>query len=355
MIFKYPYRFELESGDSLSEIQLEYQTWGTLNADCSNVIWVCHALTANSEATDWWSGLVGFGKLFDPSKHFIVCANMLGSYYGSTYALSENPATGKPYYHTFPNVTVQDMAKSLDLLRNHLGISKVKVLIGGSMGGQQALEWAIQQPEVFEHLIPIATNAQHSPWGIAFNESQRLAIQADSTWQEESPTAGMKGLQAARAMAMVSYRNYETYQATQTDIDTEKIDKFSASSYQSYQGEKLTHRFDAFAYWTLSKAMDSHNVGRGRNGVEHALNQIRAKTLVIGITSDVLFPLREQVRIAKHIPNAQFASINSTYGHDGFLIEFEEIGRLIGGFLDSGVEENEEEEEKGETTILHEC
>jgi homoserine O-acetyltransferase len=215
------------------------------------------------------------------------------------------------------------MAKSLDLLRNHLAISKVKILIGGSMGGQQALEWAIQQPTVFEYLLPIATNAQHSPWGIAFNESQRLAIQADSTWEEEHSKAGMKGLQAARAMAMVSYRNYETYQATQTDIDTDKIDKFSASSYQAYQGEKLTHRFDAFAYWTLSKAMDSHNVGRNRGGVESALSKIRAKTLVVGITSDVLFPIREQVRIAKYIPNANLATINSTYGHDGFLIEFE--------------------------------
>lgn len=196
------------------------------------------------------------------------------------------------------------------------------------MGGQQTLEWAIQQPNLFQHLIPIATNALHSPWGIAFNASQRLAIEADPSWQENHEHAGAVGLKAARAVAMLSYRNYETYQATQQDR-AHKIDDFRASSYQAYQGEKLVERFNAFSYVALSKAMDSHNVGRDRGGVPNALKKIKAKTLVLGISSDVLFPIEEQEYIAEYIPNASFQSIHSLYGHDGFLIEFNAIEQSL--------------------------
>lgn len=322
----------LESGETLRQWGLAYHTQGQLNEAGNNVIWVCHALTANSDPFSWWDGIVGTGCLFDPSEHFIICANMLGSCYGSTNALSINPDTGEPYYHAFPTLTIRDMVKAFDRLRIYLGIERIDTLIGGSMGGQQALEWAITQPQLFKHFIPIATNAQHSPWGIAFNASQRLAIEADSTWKENREDAGKAGLAAARATAMLSYRNYDTYNTTQAD-ENHKIDHFKASSYQTYQGSKLADRFNAFSYFTLSKAMDSHNVGRDRGGIEHALSQIQARTLVMGISSDILFPIEEQQRIAEGIEGADFQSIDSLYGHDGFLIEFKAMEKALRRFF----------------------
>jgi homoserine O-acetyltransferase len=201
------------------------------------------------------------------------------------------------------------------------------------MGGQQAMEWAILQPNLFKKLVLLATNAQHSPWGIAFNESQRLAIYADSSWSERRHDAGQAGLSAARSIALLSYRNYQTYQSRQSEDTDEKIDDFKASSYQRYQGLKLVRRFNVLSYLILSKAMDSHNVGRGRESREKALNQIRAKTLVIGITSDILFPPSEQQFLARHIPDAQYIEIDSPYGHDGFLVETEKISAILKDFL----------------------
>jgi homoserine O-acetyltransferase len=270
--------------------------------------------------------------LFNPDDYYIVCANMLGSCYGSTNALSINPETGEPYYHDFPLITARDMVAAFDRLREYLGIGHIHTLVGGSTGGQHALEWAITAPDLFDYLIPIATNAQHSPWGIAFNESQRLAIEADATWKERHPDAGKLGLQAARSIAMLSYRSYETYQASQSESEDGVIDGFKASSYQRYQGEKLVNRFNAFSYYTLIKVMDSHHVGRGRGGCIAALSRIKAKTLVIGVASDVLFPIGEQLFLAKHIPNASFVAIESPYGHDGFLIEFDLLQKHIRHF-----------------------
>lgn len=330
--FYYREDFELESGQILPGFELAYASFGEIQYDAqgraNNVIWICHALTANARADDWWEGLVGSGKLFDPQEHFIICANMLGSCYGSTSALSINPQTQSPFYHDFPQITIRDIVASLNLLRTFLKIDKIKVCIGGSMGGQQALEWAIMCPNIFDQLIVMATNARHSPWGIAFNEAQRMAIEADSSWQDCTALAGLEGMKAARAMALLSYRNYATYEATQLD-DQEVIDNFRASSYQQYQGHKLSKRFNAWAYWYLSKAMDSHQVGRGRQGAEQALARIRAKTLVISISSDVLFPPQEQAFLAANIPYAQYEEVDSLYGHDGFLIEHEAIGDKI--------------------------
>lgn len=329
--------FELESGLILPQIQVAYSTWGTLNANKDNVVWVCHALTANSDVSDWWSGLVGANKLFDPAMHFIVCANVLGSHYGSTNALSVNPDTAEPYYHDFPLITIRDIVNSLDLLRIELGINHIQVCIGGSLGGQQAMEWAILQPDLIENLILIATNARHSAWGIAFNEAQRMAIQADLTWKEKHPDAGKEGLKAARSIALLSYRNYDTYKGAQTDKENDKTDEFRASSYQQYQGEKLVKRFNAFSYWTLSKTMDSHNVGRNRAGLHQVLQGIRSKTLVIGISSDMLFPVAEQKFLASVIPNANYVEIDSAYGHDGFLIEDAELTKYIQRFATSSL------------------
>lgn len=323
-IYTYKKNVALESGRTLSGLKIAYTTLGKLNAQKNNVIWITHALTANANPEEWWNGLIGKGKFYNPEKYFIVCANVLGSCYGSTGPLSENPDTGNPYHHNYPDITIRDIVKGLDLLRAHLGIDKIHTLLGGSLGGQQAMEWAIQQPLVFENLFLIATNAQHSPWGKAFNESQRLAIKSDRTWLSYSNDAGLKGLKTARSIALLSYRNYETYNETQQDENT-AVDNFKASSYQNYQGEKLAERYNAFSYWYLSKAMDSHNVARGRASVKNALSQIKAKTLVVAISSDLLFPVSESQTLAAGINNSQLSIIDSLYGHDGFLIETEQL------------------------------
>lgn len=327
--FIHKQKIVLESGKALPELQIAFHTYGKLNAKKDNVIWVTHALTANADVFDWWKGLFGENNLFNPEEHFIVCANIIGSHYGSTGPLSINPDTGNPYYHHFPEITIRDIVNTLELLRKHLGIEKINTLIGGSLGGQQALEWAILKNDIIENLVVLATNAQHSPWGIAFNETQRLAIKADRSWYNFSPDAGLKGLKAARAIALLSYRNYSTYNTSQKENTNDNTDNFRASSYQNYQGEKLVNRFNAYSYWHLSKAMDSHNVGRNRDGIENVLKQINSKTLIIGISSDVLFPTEEQKFLAKNISNAKYVEIDSLYGHDGFLIETEKIANEI--------------------------
>jgi homoserine O-acetyltransferase len=323
----------LENGTTLSQVEVAWQSFGRLLPDGSNVVWICHALTANSDAVQWWKGLIGPGMAIDTDKFYVICANVIGSCYGSTGPLSINPKNGQPYYHDFPFITIRDMVKIHDLLRLHLGIKKIRLLIGGSLGGQQALEWAIEQPQVTEQLILIATNAKHSPWGIAFNEAQRMAIEVDPTWALQNQQAGADGLKAARAIALLSYRNYDAYHETQKEKTDEIYDQFKASGYQQYQGLKLVNRFSAFSYWTLSKAMDSHNVGRKRGGVERALTQVKAQTQIIGISSDVLFPFEEQQFIARHIPGSQIEIIPSRWGHDGFLVEIEKLSTILNQFI----------------------
>jgi len=336
--FTYPHPFVLENGYRLPAIEIAYHTYGQLNAARNNVVWVCHALTANSDVLDWWNGLFGAENLFDPAEYFIICANVLGSCYGTTSPLSMNPETGQGYYQTFPAITIRDMVQAHELLRRHLQIEQIYTVIGGSLGGQQALEWAIQQPDCIQNLIIVATNAYHSPWGIAFNEAQRMAIRADETYNQNMPEGGRNGLKAARAMALLSYRNYDTYTKTQREEDISKKDNFRASSYQNYQGEKLVNRFNAYAYMSLSKSMDSHNVGRYRSSVEEALALVKAKTLVVGISSDILFPVSEQRFMAQHIPGATYQEIDSLYGHDGFLIETGQLTQLIEAFYGVPVE-----------------
>jgi homoserine O-acetyltransferase len=336
--FHYNKPFELESGQYLPGFQLRYTTAGKLNAARSNVIWVCHALTGNDDFTTWWGELFSKEGVFNPENHLIICANVLGGCYGSTGPLSINPETKKPFYHTFPRITNRDVIRAFDLLRQDLRLDNVHALLGGSLGGQQVLEWAIEQPEVFETIIPIACNAFHSPWGIAFNEAQRLAIEADATWRTNDERAGLEGLKAARAMAMVSYRNYETYRQTQSEKSNALPEVFRAASYQRYQGEKLSKRFNAFSYWTLSHMMDAHHVGRGRGTTSEALKKIRARTLVIGIDSDVLFPVHEQISLSEKIPHARVEIITSLYGHDGFLVEYDQLKSVTKQFLKQTVE-----------------
>ncbi|HTS42918.1 MAG TPA: homoserine O-acetyltransferase [Puia sp.] len=334
-IYTYTEPFTVESGIVLPQYHLAYTTHGKLNDAGNNAVWIFHALTANSDPAEWWPGLVGEGRLFDPAKYFIVCVNMPGSCYGSLGPLDTNPQTGIPYYHDFPFFTTRDMVRAYQPLRKYLGINSIHLGIGGSMGGQQLLEWAIAEPSLFEHIVPLATNAQHSPWAIAFNVSQRMSIEADASWKEKHPLAGIEGMKAARATALISYRHYDTYLKAQPRSNTFPFGNGwdGAASYQRYQGEKLARRFNAFSYYVLSQGMDAHNVGRGRVSMEKALQHIKAKALVIGIETDILFPLREQQFLASHIPGAEYRTIYSDYGHDGFLLEFESIGHHIRYFL----------------------
>jgi len=327
--------FVLESGFIFPELTLAYHCFGNLNAEKNNVIWVCHAFSANSNVDEWWPGALGKGKILNPETHFIICVNIPGSCYGSTGPLSINSETGKPYFHEFPIFTVRDVVQSYILLADHLHINKIEILLGGSLGGQQALEWAIIQPNRIENMVISATNASHSAWGIAFNESQRMAIAADQTWKENKADAGKEGMKAARSIGLLSYRNYKTYAHTQTnEVQDSLPETWKSAAYQQYQGEKLALRFNAFSYIRLSQTMDSHHVGRGRNGIESALQTIIANTLVIGINSDYLFPIEEQKLLANLIPNVSYQEINSMYGHDGFLIEVEKIGKLMEAFLE---------------------
>lgn len=323
---------QLESGGELNQPLIAYSTYGKLNEAKDNVIWVCHALTGNSEVHEWWSGILGEGLPLDPTTHFIVCANVIGSCYGSTGPLSfkEN---GVRYYTDFPLVTPRDMALIHETLRQHLGIEHIYLLIGPSLGGQQALEWSILNPEIIRQLVLVATNAKHSPFGIAFNEAQRLAIYADPTFRTHNLDGGKEGLKAARAIGMLSYRSYAGYGKTQMEESDNKSTDFKAASYQRYQGEKLAKRFDAYSYVHLSRAMDAHNVGRNRNSIQAALKLVRAKTLVIGVSSDALFPVSEQQFLAEHISHARFVEIHSDFGHDGFLVEFEQLRNVLNIFL----------------------
>lgn len=322
--------FYLESGKKLSGLSLAYQTWGKLNKERSNVVWVCHALTGNHLVQEWWSGLFGEGKCFDPENYFIVAVNVPGSAYGSTGPLSEE-LLPEERFDSFPVLTIRDMVAALELVRKELEIERIHLLIGASLGGQQILEWAHLIPDKIDHLVPIATNLKHSPFGIAFNEAQRMAIQADPTFYSKQENGGEAGLKAARAIGMLSYRTYEGYQITQSEDNNAGFDNFKASSYQKYQGEKLANRFNAFSYWYLSKAMDSHNVFRNRD--DKIFERCLMPALVIGIDSDLLFPITEQEELANQLPNAKLIRLHSDFGHDGFLVETETLANHIKQFL----------------------
>lgn len=310
----------LESGKQLENLTVAYHTYGEYKKGITPVIWVCHALTANSEVADWWANIFGENKLLDPEKYFIVCANNLGSCYGTSSPISLQNDSNKKYGKAFPTITIRDITKAHIALKDYLDIDEIFLLIGGSMGGQQAMEWAIQEPSIIKNLVLLATNAKHSPWGIAFNEVQRMAIEN-----------GKDGLEVARAIAMLSYRNYDMYERTAKPNET--VGNYGAAAYQRHQGEKLALRFDADCYYTLSSAMDSHDVSRGRESIAAALAAITANTLVIGIATDILFPIKEQILLHDNIPNSTLKLIDSPFGHDGFLTEGEEINGIILDFL----------------------
>lgn len=328
--------FSLENGQIINNLTIGYHTYGAVNQQQDNVVWICHALTASSDAADWWDGLVGQNKTFDPDKYFIICANIIGSCYGSTGPLSINQENNQPYYNDFPAITIRDMVNAHILLRKHLKIDKIAILAGGSMGGYQCLEWAIMEQNVIDKLFLLATSAAESTWGIGIHTAQRMAIEADQTFGEAYADAGKIGLKAARAIGLLTYRNYQLFKEQQTDNDRNKTDSFKVSSYLSYQGKKLIARFNAYSYYVLTKAMDSHNISRNRNfNLNDIIKTIKNQSLVIGISSDILCPPEEQKALAENLPNCIYQEIDSQYGHDGFLVESEKIAAVFNKWLSS--------------------
>lgn len=314
----------------LPRLEVAYHTSSRAYQPGDKVVWICHALTANSDAEDWWPQMVGPGRLIDTDRYFVVCVNMLGSPYGSSSPASVNPESGKPYMLDFPRVTVRDIIHATIEVRKALGIPKVDLLVGSSIGGFQALEWAIQEPDVIIRAAFMATSARVTPILTAYEESQRMALEADSSFRAcASLKGGEAGLRCARSIALISYRSFDGYYKTQQDANPDTLFAERACSYQRYQGKKLSDRFDAYCYWTLSFSVDSANVGRGRGGVERALGLIQAQTTVVAIDSDCIFPPQVMAPIAEAIPGAEFRLIHSIYGHDGFLLETAQLTEIL--------------------------
>ena len=333
--------FAFEAGGNVSGIEVVYHTSDRDYKKGERVVWLCHALTANSNPMDWWPEMVGKGCCIDPEKDYVVCVNIFASPYGTTGPRSVLEGSNRPDGCSksskgaspldFPKVTVRDMARLFPIVRKHIGIEKVDLLVGSSIGGFQALEWAIQEPEVIERAAFIATAPRVTPWLGAWMESQRMAIEADPTFKAcESLAGGQKGLEAARALSLISYRTFDGYNLTQAEEDENCLFAGRVASYERYQGEKLVKRdFDAYSYYYLTWSVDSHNVGRKRGGVTAALGEIKAKSVVITITSDGLFPPAEGNEWAKWIPGAKYVEIESKWGHDGFLLETEAIAKRL--------------------------
>lgn len=328
--------FELECGRTLPGLELAYHTFGTLNAEGSNVIWVHHALTANSDVSDWWPNTVVEGGFLDPTKYFVVCVNVIGSCYGSTGPLSVNPATGEPWYGDFPQVSIRDMVRAHRLLARHLGIHNIRCMIGSSMGGYQALEWLAQDGGMVENAVLIATGSHTRPWQAAFNETMRMAIEADTTFGHPGPSAGSAGLAAARAIGLLSYRGRVAYDLTQANAGHELPSCFDhrVHSYQRHQGDKLCRRFNAYSYHRLCSAIDSHDIGRGRASRTETLAGIKTRCLVITISTDLIFPPEDHADLWENIPDCRHICIDSPYAHDGFLVEHRTLNNIINDFLD---------------------
>jgi len=322
--------FPLETGGQLPRLELVYHTSPRAYRPGDRVIWICHALTASSDAEDWWPGLVGPGKYFDTERDFVVCVNILGSPYGSTGPASIDPSTGRPWLLGFPDITIRDVVRSSVLVRKELGISHIDLLTGASTGGFQVLEWCVMEPEVIRRAAIIATEARVTPYLSAFDAAQRMALEADPSFlAAENLRGGTAGLQCARAIAMISYRSAEGYNSTQFETDPDALFASRCESYQRYQGKKLSDRFDAYSYASLVRACESNNLGRGRGGVEKALGAIQARCAVICIDSDTLFPPASMKPLAAAIPGAAYHEISSPFGHDGFLLENEQLSKIF--------------------------
>lgn len=331
-------RVSLEHGATLTDVPIAYETWGRLNAARDNAILVCHPLTGRPDLTEWWNGLLGPGRALDPTRDFIICPNVPGSPYGSVSPLTSDPDTGEPYGADFPSVTIRDTVKMHRCLLDRLGVRQVACALGGSMGGMQVLEWAFEETEsgapFVRTLVPVAVDGRHSAWQIGWSEAQRQAIYADPNWQEGrySPDAPpTRGLAVARMMAMVSYRSQPAFQDRfgREVMPAQNEQPFAVESYLRYQGDKLVERFDANCYVCLTEQMDTHDVARERGRYEDVLASISQPALVVGIDSDVLYPLPEQRQLAAHLPHATMETLSSPYGHDAFLIEEERLNDVV--------------------------
>lgn len=329
------HNFLFEAGGTLDQLEIVYHTSERPYQQGDRVVWLCHALTANSDPLDWWPEMVGEGCCVNPDKDYVVCVNIFGSAYGTTgprdFRNRDSRIPNQIGYLDFPKFTVRDTARLFTLVREHLGIEYVDLLIGSSIGGFHALEWAIMEGERIRKAAFIATAPRVSPWLSAWMEVQRMALEADPTFRAcDSLDGGRKGLEAARAISLISYRSFDGYNLTQYETDDDCLFASRAASYERYQGEKLVKRgFDAYSYYYLLHCVDSQNVGRHRGGVKAALAQIQAKSIVISITSDGLFPPCESSEWAKYIPNVKYYEIESRFGHDGFLLETEQITQII--------------------------
>jgi len=352
--------FVLEGGGILHDARLAYETWGTLNEASDNAILVCHALTGDAHASGgrraahpdggWWDGLIGPGKVIDTNRWFVVCANVLGGCQGSTGPASIDPATGTNYAMRFPTVTIRDMVRSQASLANALGIGAWHSVVGGSMGGMQALEWAMMYPDRVNSVAPIATAAAASPLQIGWSATGRLAITLDANWNHgdyydaEPGNGPHAGLAVARSVAQITYRSDEVYQQRfgRSLVDPSHAfghwDRFQVESYLDHHGEKLARRFDANSYLILNRAMDLHDVARGRGSLARAFAMLQAPLLTMSISSDTLYHPRLQSEIADHARRAsvetEYQIIESPHGHDGFLLEMAAVGSALSKFLD---------------------
>ncbi|WP_433929215.1 homoserine O-acetyltransferase MetX [Curtobacterium flaccumfaciens] len=347
-------------GGRLPSVRVAYETWGTLNAARDNAVLVLHALTGDSHVTGaagpghrtagWWGDVVGPGRAIDTDRWFVIAPNMLGGCQGTTGPSSVSP-TGAEWGSRFPFVTVRDQVEVQAQLADRLGIETFAAVVGGSMGGMHALEFAVSHPARVQRLAVLASTAQTTADQIAANSLQRAAIQMDPAFaggdyfEAEAGEGPHRGLSLARRMALMTYRasdelNSRFARSWQSDVSPLGDDgRFSVESYLDFHGNKFTRRFDASSYVTLTYAMDSHDVGAGRGGVSAALGLVTARTLVVGISSDRLFPVEDQHRIAAGVPDAldgdTAAVIESEFGHDGFLIEHEQVGAHLRRLLES--------------------
>ena len=343
--------FGLESGETLAEATVVFETYGRLNEDGTNAILICHALTADAHAAGyrqvddqkpgWWDGLIGEGKALDTSEYFVVCPNILGSCYGTTGPVSTNPKTGMPYRAAFPTITLRDIVRVQKLLLDRLGVQRLATVVGSSLGGMQVLEWGVMYPEFCETIIPISTAAQQPAWCTALNTAARTAIMNDPAWNngnyEQQPE---RGLALARMIGMISYRSPAEFDERfgRQLVDNPSLERenyFSVQNYLRYQGNKLAARFDANTYLCLTRAMDLHDIAHNRGTVADVLRSIRARTLSIGVSTDVRYAVVYQQRIAELIPRACYVEIDSIHGHDAFLLEFDQLNAVIGSFLHS--------------------
>ena len=335
--FDVPAALTLESGQCLEGVRIAYRTWGDARNAADNAVLICHALTGSADADEWWPDIIGEGRAFDPRRDFIVCSNILGSCYGTTGPVSLRPGSRERYRAAFPRITVRDMVEVQRLLLDHLGVRRLAVVTGPSLGGMQALEWAAMYPDRVESIVPIGVGGRHSAWCIAMSEAQRHAIYGDPNWANghyHDDATPERGLAAARMMAVCSYRSWASFErrfgrARRDDGE------FEMQSYLRHQGRKINERFDANTYVRLTQAMNDYDLSRGRGEYTAAVSCIRQPALVVSISSDTLYPPQEQRLLADALPHASYEILDSPEGHDGFLIQSAELGDLIVRFREN--------------------